>query len=363
MKRLGIITVGGDCSGLNTVIRAATIRSAELGCSLVGIKSGFFGFFPESFSSVYLNVDNCDDELLASSGSILGSDTKSFTTSMKYGRSQEEVLQLACDGYEKLELDGLIYIGGDGSLAILSELLNYNPNLKVIAIPKTIDNDVNMTDFAVGFSTAVEVVVDAISNIRSTAKSHGRTMVVEVMGRDAGFIALYAGISAGADVILMPEFAYDMEKVIEKAREKQISEKGYCIIVVAESVESNGSIHCTASNDSQKYATVKYKGIGQYISEVLRNADIDSRHVVLGHLQRGGVTTLWDRIIGTAFGVEAINSIVAGECGIMLAYHNGKIDKVPISRLMQSVGKKLDVSDMYVQVAVDLGIYLGELRT
>ncbi|MDR2598439.1 MAG: ATP-dependent 6-phosphofructokinase [Holosporales bacterium] len=358
-KRLGIITVGGDCSGLNSAIRAAAIRAETLGHELLGIQRGFFGLFPESFGYIQLTSENCGEELLTSSGSILFSDTKSFTTCLNHGHSQKEILQLVYDGYRKLSLDGLIYIGGDGSLTILEEVLSHNPDLmNVVAIPKTIDNDVNMTDFSIGFSTAVEVVVDAISNIRSTARSHQRTIVVEVMGRDAGFIAVHAGVAAGADVILVPEFEYDMSRVVDKVKRNYDSGKKYCIIVVAEAVESASLKHRIVNSHDD---VTKYRGIGQHIADHLKTEGFESRAVTLGHVQRGGTTAILDRILGSAFGAEAINALVAGEHGVMLCYRGGKIEKASISELMRGINKRLDESDMCVKIAVNLGVYIGEL--
>jgi 6-phosphofructokinase 1 len=365
-KRLGIITVGGDCSGLNSVIRSAAIRSAALDYELLGIRRGFFGLLPESFDYVQLAAKNCGEDLLMSSGSILFSDTTSFTTCLEHGRSQQEILRLVCDGYRKLALDGLIYIGGDGSLTILEELLNYYPDgMNVVAIPKTIDNDVNLTDCSIGSSTVIEVVVDAISNIRSTAKSHQRTMVVEVMGRDAGFIALYAGVASGADIILVPEFSYKMENVVDRVKKNYDSGKKYCIIVVAESVEADSLKHRNdnSCDEPTKYRTIKYKGIGQYLADHLKNEGFESRAVTLGHVQRGGTTAILDRLLGSAFGAEAVNALVAGERSIMLCYRGGKIEKVAISELMRGINKRLDESDMCVKIAVNLGVYIGELHS
>ncbi|MDR1034869.1 MAG: ATP-dependent 6-phosphofructokinase [Holosporales bacterium] len=362
-KRLGIVTVGGDCSGLNSIIRGAVVRADMIGCELFGIYRGFFGLFPESFNCVSLTAKDIGEELLTSSGSILCSDTKSFTTNLEHGRSQKEILQLVCDGYKKLSLDGLIYIGGDGSLTILKELLDYAPDLmNVVAIPKTIDNDVNGTDFSVGFSTAVEVVADAISKVRSTAKSHQRTIIVEVMGRDAGFIALYAGVASGADIILVPEFEFEMSRVVSRVKENYDSGKKYCIIIVAEAVEAvnlkhQDSIPC---GESSKYHLIKYKGIGQYIADYLKNVGFESRAVILGHIQRGGTTVILDRIIGTSFGVEAVNSLIAGERSIMLCYRGKQIEKISISELMRGINKRLDESDICVKIAHNLGVYIGE---
>ncbi|MDR0640243.1 MAG: ATP-dependent 6-phosphofructokinase [Holosporales bacterium] len=361
-KKIGIMTVGGDCSGLNSVIRAACMRAKIMGHELIGIRRGFFGLFPENFDHVSLDTHYCHEGMLTTSGSILYSDTKSFTERLKNGKSTEEVLRLACDGYHKLSLDGLVYIGGDGSLAILKELLSHHRDLKVVAVPKTIDNDVNITDLSIGFQTAVEVVSNAVRNIRATARSHERTMVIEVMGRDAGFIAIYAGIASGADIILVPEFKYNFEMVISKIREVYASGKDHCIILVAEAVESDDLKHYDeAGSDAQVCFTVKYKGIGQHIADRLQKANIDSRAVVLGHTQRGGDTAVLDRIVGTAFGAEAINAVSDETYGIMLCYINGRVKRVPISDIMENVHRRLDHSDICVKMARDLGVYIGEI--
>ncbi|MDR1233976.1 MAG: ATP-dependent 6-phosphofructokinase [Holosporales bacterium] len=412
-KKIGIMTVGGDCSGLNSVIRAAVIRSKIMGHDIVGIRRGFSGLFPHNSDHISLGFDHCGEEMLTVSGSILYSDTKSFTSSLKNGKSTDEVMRMVFEGYNKLSLDGLIYIGGDGSLTILRELLSVHRDLRIVAVPKTIDNDVNITDLSIGFSTAVEVVSNAINNIRTTARSHERTMVIEVMGRDAGFIAMYAGIASGADIILVPEFKYNFSKVVSKVQEVYRSGKDHCIILVAEAVESDELRHCSdpvLPDTSIEYASIKYKGIGQHISDLLQKSGIrhlskpsesellegktarksavyssvheesstglthqeadyeelgkgaiESRAVVLGHIQRGGNTAVLDRIVGTAFGVEAVNAISDEDYGIMLCYINGRVKRVPISDIMKDIHKRLDPSDICVKMAMDLGVYIGEV--
>ena len=363
--RIGILTTGGDCSGLNSVIRGAYLRTKALGYSLVGIKRGFRGLACNDVlcpDCVELDDTICDEEMLIKSGSILLSDTKWMSSEVQKGRTVEDVKKSIIDGYRQLELDGLICVGGDGSLKLLNELTANSDTLKFVFVPKTIDNDVNYTDYAVGFQTSVKVAVEAIENIRSTAKSHERTMVIEVMGRDAGFIALYAGLASGADVILVPEFKYDLEKIKEKIQTNFQSGKNHCIIVVAESVESDDFKHSERKvNGFVKYTHISYKGIGHYISQKIREAGFDCRSVTLGHIQRGGGTCISDRLLGTMFGVEAVNLIANGTFGKILAFSENRIKLIDVREAVERVNKTLSMNDKYVQLAKDLGVYVGEI--
>ncbi len=365
MKRIGTLTTGGDCSGLNSVIRGAFLRAKALGYSLVGIRRGFRGLaLNETKQPDYVELTDaiCGESMLIQSGSILLSDTKWMSSEVENGRTVEDVKKSIIDGYRYLGLDGLICVGGDGSLKLLNELTADNDELKVVFVPKTIDNDVNYTDYAVGFQTSVKVAVEAIENIRSTARSHERTMVVEVMGRDAGFIALYAGIASGADVILVPEFKYDLKRVQNKIRENFQNNKNYCIIVVAESVEAGDFKHAEREvNGVVKYTHISYKGIGHYLAEKIKEAGFDCRSVTLGHIQRGGETCISDRLLGTLFGVEAVNLISNGTFGKILAFSENRIRIVNIREVVGSVNKVLQKDDKYVRLARDLGVYVGEI--
>lgn len=363
-KRIGILTTGGDCSGLNSVIRSAYLRATVLGYKLLGIRRGFRGLAQNDMlhpDYIELNDDLCDDTMLIKSGSILLSDTKWMSSEIQAGHTVEDVKLSIVDGYRQLKLDGLICVGGDGSLKLLNELTVNSKELKVVFVPKTIDNDVNYTDYAVGFQTSVEVAVEAIANIRSTAKSHERTMVVEVMGRDAGFIALYAGLASGADVILVPEFKYDMEKINDRIRENFQNGKNHCIIVVAESVEAEDFKHSEREvNGVIKYTHISYKGIGHYLAQKIKDAGFECRSVTLGHIQRGGETYINDRLLGTLFGVEAINLISNGTFGKMLAFSDNKLKIMDISEVVKKVNATLKMDDKYINAARDLGVYVGE---
>lgn len=363
-KRIGILTSGGDCSGLNSVIRSAYIRSKILGFELIGIKKGLKGLGERPLDFTHLTDEMCNESLLTKSGSIILSNTKPMKKPDGSEFSFEESAALALGGYKELGLSGLIYVGGDGSITIMTALLTQNPDIKIIAIPKTIDNDVSNTDISIGFTTAVEVVCESIENIRSTAMSHERVMVVEVMGRDAGFIALHSGIASGADVILMPEFKYNEQKLIDRVRMCYESGKNHCIIVVSEAVESENLKHDVvdlATYSNQKLSRTTYNGIGENIASLLKSNGFDSRAVVLGHTQRGGKTSVIDRVIGAGFGAQAVNLLAEGKGNLMMSYHNGNITPIPISEVAKSINRGVKKDDMCINIAKNLGIYIGEL--
>lgn len=362
LKRIGILTSGGDCSGLNSAIRAAFIRAKKLGYELIGIKRGLRGIFQETPDYIVLDDVLCDSDLLTKSGSILYSDTKSISSSIKMGITIEDIKRNIYANYESLGLSGLIYVGGDGSLALLSEIFIDNDSLNIVAIPKTIDNDVAETDQAIGFSTAVQVVAGAIENIRSTARSHERTMVIEVMGRDAGFIAMYAGIASGVDAILVPEFKFTMDGLKKAIEFCYASGKDHCLVVVAEAVEEQDFKHKEEFVDGAvKYTHLKYRGIANHIVQQLKEADFEARAVVLGHIQRGGQTSINDRILASAFGTTAVDLIDSNKSGKMICFKNGKIEAIDIKSLNNKFNKKLTDSNICVKIAKELGVYIGEI--
>lgn len=361
-KKIGILTSGGDCSGLNSVIRAAFLRSKILGYELIGIRRGLKGLVERPMNCFKIESDICKESLLSQSGSILLSNTKFPLAANQKKYSNEECEKFAADGYKNLGLSGLIYVGGDGSLSIMHNILSNNSELNIVAIPKTIDNDVSATDLSIGFATAVEVVTESIENIRSTAISHERIMVVEVMGRDAGFIAMHAGIATGADVILVPEFKCNTEKLIEHVRGCYESGKNHCIIIVAEAVETEDLTHTVIKLDEEnKFSRTIYQGIGEHIASMLKGYGFDSRSVTLGHIQRGGKTSVLDRIVASGFGVEAVDVIDSGKCGVMLSYVNNMIKTTPIEDVAKSINRKLSEDDICVHIAQKLGVYIGEI--
>jgi 6-phosphofructokinase 1 len=361
-RRIGILTSGGDCSGLNAVIRAASIRASLAGYELIGIKRGLLGLSLPNPEYILLDQDYCDELMLITAGSILRADTKLISFAMANGLSMQDIKDQIFVNYKALGLSGLICTGGDGSLQIISKLFCDNNEMNIIVVPKTIDNDVSGTDLSIGFQTAVEVTSHAIENIIFSAKSHERAMVVEVMGRDAGFIALYAGLASGADVILVPEIECDIEDIKHKVRQCFETGKNYCVLVVAESVETAEFRHNREIVDGiVKYTHLKYNGIGRYISSVINSMGIDARSVTLGHIQRGGRTCVDDRLLGTMFGVEAVVLLCNGISGKLLCYINNKVCSIDISTAIKDSAKMLSSEHAYIRLAQLLGIYIGKI--
>ncbi len=362
-KRIGILTSGGDCSGLNSIIRSAFIRANDLGYEFIGFKRGIYGIISRPLDYVVLDSKTCDEFMLTRSGSILYSNTRMLKQQNGEKTPIEVFSNLLIEGYKSLDLDGLIYVGGDGSMSMMNRLLNdHNNEINLIAIPKTIDNDVSHTDFSVGFHTSVEVVSNAIDDIRSTAMSHERVMIVEVMGRDAGYIAMYAGVASGADIILVPEFKYDMDRIISKVKECYESSKNHCIIVVSEAVEAPDFKHENIVIDAEvQFSKKHYMGIGEHLCSILKEKGFDTRSTKLGHIQRGGKTSIMDRVIGSAFGFEAVNLIDQGKTGFMMSYKHGKIESTPLQEVSLNVNQKLSCCDICVQIAKNTGIYIGDI--
>ena len=302
MKKIGILTSGGDCGGLNAAIRSIFFRAKnKYGMTVFGIKNGTTGLVQRPLDFIELNQKTFSGYLLKQGGTFLGTTNKG---SLKAKDKIVDKEKLLIDGYHQLGLDGLIIIGGDGSMNILQKIAKKG-NLKIVAIPKTIDNDVGATDFSIGFDTAVNVATQALDNLHSTAVSHSRSMILEVMGRDAGHIALSSGIAGGADVILIPEIKYSIKGIINKLNEMKKRDVKHSLIVVAEAVKmENGKKVIHEFKDGQK----RLGGIGEYIAnQIMSKTDIECRVTALGHVQRGAPPTANDRILASAFGVYAVD--------------------------------------------------------
>ncbi|MGM3307775.1 ATP-dependent 6-phosphofructokinase [Anabaena sp. WFMT] len=350
-KRIGILTSGGDCPGLNCVIRAVVSHATlTFNWEILGIPYATQGLLERQ--TMPLNMHGWDlrgiDPLVNMGGTILGTINKGDTLA-----HADEILA----SYEALALDALIAIGGDGSLNIIHQLANLG-NWNLVAIPKTIDNDVALTERAIGFDTAVNTIVDALNRLTFTAASHDRVMIVEVMGRTAGHLALQSGIAGGADVILIPELPYTIRGLCEHlAQLRNRWQRKFAIIVVAE-----GASHCSEDLDNTASCTSPKCGRGQYIAEQIAscsNNQIDTRVSVLGHIQRGGIPSALDRLTATVFGKTAIDLIAQEKYGQMLAWQNGKAVPVPISEVVTHSPALVDSHGDLVQVAHSLGIYVG----
>ena len=358
MKKIGILTSGGDCGGLNAAIRSIYFRAKyKHNMSVIGIKNGTSGLLQRPVDCIELTQKIFSGYLLKQGGTFLGTTNKGSPLEFsKDGKKIDQSSQII-EGYHQLGLDGLIIIGGDGSMQILQNLAKKG-NLNIVAIPKTIDNDVGATESSIGFNTAVNVATQALDNLQTTAASHQRTMILEVMGRDAGHIAINAGIAGGADAILIPEIKYSIKGIVNKLTEMKNRGIVHSLIVVAEAVKTEeGRSYTVEFADGQK----RLGGIGNYLSEeIMKMTDIECRVTSLGHVQRGAPPTPRDRILASAFGVYAVDLIAQGKMGRMVAWRDRKVVDVPISEGI-STYKVVDRSDPLIETALALGVYVGDI--
>jgi len=318
--RVGVLTGGGDCPGLNAAIRAIIRRGLrEPGMELVGIKRGWKGLVDGEIMP--LNRDSASG-LLIRGGTILGS-----TPSDLFKGDVE--LEKLINGYRKLGLDALIIIGGNSTMSVAARMTK--GGLNVIGIPKTIDNDLTGTERSIGFSTALFVAVEAIDRVHTTAESHHRVMIVEVMGRNAGWIAAMSGLAGGADLILVPEHPFDIEEVCDLIRKRHLI-RNFTIIVVAEGAHERGGEVAVNSEEKDAFGYSTIGGVGNWLKKEIKNRlGFDTRTIVLGHTQRGGAPTVEDRILATRFGVQAVELALEGTYGVMVGLEDDGIVTVPLN--------------------------------
>ena len=357
-KRIGVVTGGGDCPGLNAVIRAVAKAAAQRGWETVGFLGGYEGLLePRSF--VNLNY-NAISGLLLRGGTILGTANRG-KFSAKTGHGQTRGLPTALldetkGGFEAMGLSGLVSIGGDGSLSIAQQLFEHG--MPIVGVPKTIDNDLDGTLFTFGFDSAVACATDALDRLHTTAESHNRVMVLEVMGRYAGWIALLAGIAGGADVILIPEVPFRYESICAKVRERERRGKNFTLIVVAEGArEVDGEFVSAGAQEANREA--RLGGIGVVVAmRVEKETGKEARTCVLGHLQRGGSPTAFDRVLCSTFGAYAVELLDAGDFGKMVAWQGSQVTAIKIS---DAVGRLKTVrpDGNIIRTAQALGISLG----
>jgi len=358
-KRVGVLTAGGDCPGLNAVIRAVTkslIQKYDI--EVIGIKDGFQGLIDKR---ALMLSSNDVSGILTRGGTILGTSNKANPFNYIVGEGDdakvEDVSDQVIENADKMGLEALITIGGDGTHSIAHRLAL--KGMHVVGVPKTIDNDLRETDLTFGHDTAVSIATDAVDRIHTTAISHHRVMVIETMGRNAGWIALNAGIAGGGDIILIPEIPYTLEAICRKIADRKANGRHFSIIVVAEGAVPKGGKPVGKRHTADPSMPFRLGGVGQKVADDVENATgIATRVTVLGHLQRGGTPTAFDRILATRFGAFAAEMIAAGEHGKMVALKGSEIKSVPIEAAV--VGPKLiDPNSKLVQAARAVGTSFG----
>ena len=328
---IGLLTGGGDCSGLNPAIRAVVVKSISLGYSVTGIEHGWKGLLTkETMPLTYKSVQG----ILEKGGTIL-------KTSRTNPIKMENGINIIKNNMKDLKLDALIAIGGDDTLGVASEL--YKNGVKVVGIPKTIDNDLSFTDYCIGFDTSVNTVVNALQSCRNTAESHSRILIVEVMGRNAGWIAAYGGLAGGADCTIVPEVPFSIDYVCSTLQRRFDSGQDNAVIVVAEGAKpEEKDERSIRSTEIDAFGHEQLGGIAYYLEKKINERiDIPTRVVVLGHIQRGGSPTVFDRILGTRLGVKAVELISMENYGYMVALKSNQIESVPLEKAV-SVNRKLE---------------------
>jgi 6-phosphofructokinase 1 len=359
MKRIGILTGGGDAPGLNAVIRAA-VKTAiyEYGYEVIGIRNGYDGFI-ENKGVVPLGIQDVRG-ILPRGGTILGAANRGNPYARKVIRDGKEVtIDVSSEiikGIERLQMDALLVLGGDGTLHIAHEL--YKKGAPLIGVPKTIDNDISGTEVTFGFDTAVNTATEAIDKLHTTAEAHHRVMVLELMGRNAGFITLHAGIAGGTDVILIPEIPFKYESVAAKVRQRVERGMHFSIIAISEGAKpiEGGQVFSRAGDEIY---VPRLGGIGQRLGEYIENQGYETRVTVLGHLQRGGTPTPFDRWLATRYGAAAVRLAVQGKFDRMVALHAGDIVDVSLEEAV-AVPKRVDIHGDAVVTARGMSISFGD---
>lgn len=356
IKRIGVLTSGGDCAGLNAAISAVVEAASKKGLEVYGIHDGTEGITEKPHRYEVLTVSNFSDSPWPRlSGSYLGSLNKGMRI-----ESLEEVSKRFVIGVKELGLDALVVIGGDGSMNIVSNMCK-GSMVKIIGIPKTIDNDTPITEFSIGFQTAVQYCTSSIDSLELTARSHKRAMIVEIMGRDAGHLALHSALAGNADVCLIPEIPYTIDGIINKLKEVKKRGRNHAIIAVSEGLKTESGSPVT-SNKNMVGETI-YGGIGQYLCGEIskRYNDFQFRVTTLGHLQRSGVPVAFDRLLASLFGAKAIELLAEGQDNKMVIWRNGEVSYVDLPEVVKTGTTLVDVNGKYVKAAKDLGMYIGEI--
>lgn len=361
-KRIGILTSGGDCPGLNAVIRSVVLSAAKHGWETVGFVDGYEGLLPPAQIKV-LTPDNTAG-ISHLGGTIIGTTNRGhFVAKVEYGKKSAiptEIIHKAKKTLEAQGVHGLVCIGGDGSLTTALQM--HHAGIPIVGVPKTIDNDLSATAMSFGFDSAVVCVVDALDRLHTTARSHKRVMVVEVMGRYSGWIALHGGVAGGADVILVPEIPFHVEKIADFIKQRESQSLHDTMILVAEGAHEKDKQFVTKQvpGSNNNVGEARLGGIAEQLAGIIAQmTGKETRHMVLGHLQRGGPPTALDRILGTRFGVAAVDLIHKRQFGHMVSYQNYLVGGVPIADAV-SVLRTVQPNNQLVLTAREMGVCFGD---
>lgn len=326
--KVGLLTGGGDSSAINAAIRAAVRKAYQDDHQVVGIRNGWAGLVEADFLALAL-TDVAG--ILPRGGTVLGT---SRTNPFKIDGALEKML----DNVTQASIDAIIAIGGDDTLGVAHRLNHLDPPVHTVGIPQTIDNDINGTELAIGFQSAVEVATDALDKLHTTAESHHRIMILEVMGRDAGHVALAAGLAGGADIILVPEHPFDFDQIIQRINRRRALGKTFSLIVVAEGTRPVGTEQIVITEKRDAFGHVRLGGVGDYLAnEIEARTGLETRSITLGHLQRGGIASPFDRILATQFGVTAMELVERGQFDRMVAYQCGEITSIPLEEALGKI--------------------------
>ena len=353
-RRVGVLTGGGDCPGLNAALRAVTKTLVlQHNAEVVGIRDGYHGLITRNVQSLsYQDVSG----ILTRGGTILGASNKANPFNY-HPSGGADVSAQAVKTYRDLDLDALVAIGGDGTMSIANRLSDLG--LNIVGVPKTIDNDLSGTDRTFGFDTAVSIATEAIDRIHTTAQSHHRVMIVETMGRYSGWIALHAGTASGADVILIPEIEYEVDTVARVCEEREQGGQRFTIIAIAEGAKPTGGERAVRERIEASTDPVRLGGIGRVLADQLKDQiNSEVRTTILGHMQRGGTPTSYDRNLATVFGSRAASLVAAGTYGVMVALQGNSFGEVPLADVADNI-RTVPLDDPLIAAARGVGTSFG----
>lgn len=357
MRKVALMTAGGDCPGLNSVIKAVVMSAQKKNIEIIGIMDGYKGFVEKNYVKLdKKSVYNIETE----GGTIIGASNKECPFHYPVDDKKvhyEDMVEPSIQALRKIGVDGMIIIGGDGTLDSARVIEEHG--MQTIGVPKTIDNDMIASNPTIGFQTAVENAVEAIRKVKTTAYSHRRVMVVEMMGRTSGYLTLYGGFAAGADIILLPELEYDLDAVCEKVKEIMDGGKRYVIVAASEAAKEKGKDETISRIVKDSFEQKRYGGIAEKLSrQIEEKTGVESRPVVLGHIQRGGEPCTADIILGARLGDYAMNLIADGRSGFIVGAQEGDLVKTKFPKVRDARILDLDTNDVY-RTARDMGIFFG----